>query len=114
MPYFTIMAIRRRTLSRTHAWRITLRWQMPRMAAAAISVDQAILIATARKQNTVNCVSRYGKRQPAHFDTTAYLASYPDVAPPRCCVSMASTLVKSSSAARSGWMPPVKRISTAR
>jgi len=32
--------------------------------AAAISVDQAILIPTARKQNTVNCVSRFGKRQP--------------------------------------------------
>jgi hypothetical protein len=33
------------------------------MAAAAISVDQAILIPTARKQNTGYCLSRYGKRQ---------------------------------------------------
>jgi len=39
---------------------------MPRMAAAAISVDQAILIPTARKQNTVFCVSRYGRLQSAN------------------------------------------------
>src|SRR6188474_2862913 len=37
---------------------------MPSMAAAAISVDQAILIPTPRKQNTANCGSRTGRRQP--------------------------------------------------
>ena len=46
----------RSSLARVHAFLL-------RGRGSAGGVDQAILIPTARKQNTVNCVSRYGRRQ---------------------------------------------------